>query len=261
MNIVKKPLDWFKEDPTNLHMSYDMEELRMLNSTLRVRQMMPCIAKPDGMLIDGHRRKRAAMLGGVDSLEVIIVEDNISPAEVKEIQLVTSLQKADLKPHEIAQGCIAWMEANPGAKAQDLAARIGRDASYVSKVLSLSRCIPAVQEAAQAGLLGISDWSTIAKGSELEQHALLEAKVNGATRDELEHKSRKARNGNSPVVRSSKIACPITGVNVTFTGKELTLEDALEAMQQLQKEMKKAVEQGLDGKTFSAMCKDKAKKG
>jgi ParB/RepB/Spo0J family partition protein len=263
MNIDKKPLDWFKEDPSNLRKSFDLEELRLLNSTLRIRQWVPCIARRDGTMIDGHYRLRAAKLGGVDTLEVVIVEGDISAGEVKEIQLITSLQKEGLKPYEVALGCKAWMDANQEAKAQDLAARIGRNPSYVSKVLSLWRCIPVVQEAAQAGRVGISDWSAIATVSEQEQHALLEAKLNGATRDELEHKSRKARNDDQPVVRSSRIVCPLpSGVTITFSGKELTLEEALEAMQQeLFKDMKKAAEQGLDGKTFSAMCKDKAKKG
>ena len=38
MNVVKKPLDWFHADPSNPRKSFDVEELRLLNATLRIRQ-------------------------------------------------------------------------------------------------------------------------------------------------------------------------------------------------------------------------------
>lgn len=262
--IIVKPLSWFHADPTQPRNAFDEEKLRQLNSTLLVRQLVPVIAKADGTLIDGERRWRAAKLGGVDSLEVVIVEGEITPAQVKEIQLITSLQKADLKPYEQFLGCMEWMKANPDAKAQNLAVRIGRDPSTVSKILSLARCIPAVQEAAKAGFLGISDWAVVSKVSEQQQHELLAAKLNGASRDELESRGRKARNGGKPTVRVSRVKCQMpSGVCVTFTGEGdgLTLDDVIETLSELLKEAKKANDQGLDSKTFSAVMRDKSKAG
>lgn len=59
-----------------------------------------------------------------------------------------------------------------------------------------------------------------------------------------------------------RIACPLpSGVGIVFTGEELSLDDLIEALGVAQKEAKKAREDGLDAKTFSAVMKDKARKG
>ncbi len=44
-----------------------------------------------------------------------------------------------------------------------------------------------------------------------------------------------------------------------FKGREVTLEDAIKAVTDLLKVMKKASEDGIDGSTFSRVCRDKVK--
>jgi ParB family transcriptional regulator, chromosome partitioning protein len=260
MNIVKKSLDWLGPDPTNPRKSFDMEELRQLNVSLRLQQWVPVIAKPDGTIIDGERRWRAANLGGVESLEVVIVEGDISPAQVKEIQLITSLQRAGLKPYELFLGCMAWRDANPSGKFHELANRIGRDASVVTRIVSLERCIPTIKEAAAAGLLSVSDWYAMSKVSEQEQHELLAAKRSGATRDDLERKGRQARNGNGQAVKVSRVKCQLANACVTFAaeGDGVSLEDIIETLAVLLKEARRANDQGFSAKTFEKALRDKA---
>jgi len=254
--ITNKAIDWFRPDPSQPRKSFDAEELRLLNSTLRIRQLVPVIAKADGRLIDGERRWRAAQLGGVESLDVIITDETLSEGQVKEIQLL-SLQRADLKPYELFLGCMEWMKVNPGSKAMDLAGRIGRDPSTISRVLSLARCIPAVREAAEAGALGISDWAAISKVSEQEQHALLAAKLSGASRDDLERR-RKVRNAKSQDVKLSRVKVSLGGNSVVLTGKDLGMTEVVTLLGEVLKEARKAAEQ-FDVKTWQAMMRDKAK--
>ena len=54
--------------------------------------------------------------------------------------------------------------------------------------------------------------------------------------------------------------CPLpSGTTVMVKGHELTLDDAIQTLTDLLKAMKKASEEGIDGKTFARMCADKAR--
>ena len=46
--------------------------------------------------------------GKPERLDVIITDEPMSPAEIKEIQLVTALHRADLTPYEQFLGCRDW---------------------------------------------------------------------------------------------------------------------------------------------------------
>jgi len=71
--LATKPLSWFKANP-QVRKAFDDAELRALGESLRVRQLQPVLAKPDGTLIAGERRYRAAKLVGLESLQVIITD-------------------------------------------------------------------------------------------------------------------------------------------------------------------------------------------
>ena len=125
--------------------------------------------------------------------------------------------------------------------------------------MSPSKCIGAVQDALKDGKLGISDCYAISRLPERDQAGLLALKLSGATRDQIEHKVRKQRNG-TPAVRVSRIKCPLaSGTVIQVSGEEISLDDMIAAIVELLKEAKCASEQGLDAKTFERVCKDKAK--
>ena len=142
--VANQPLDWFHADPDQPRKSFDLEELRLLASTLKVKQLVPLLAKPGGTIIDGERRWRAALLEGrPPRLDVIITDEPLTAAEVKEILLVTAAAPhADLTPYEQYLGCKSWLDANATATAHDLAVKIGRNPSTVSRILSLAALHP-----------------------------------------------------------------------------------------------------------------------
>ncbi len=257
--VQKRPLDWFRPDPTQPRKCFDMEELRRLNSTLRVKQLVPVLAKPDGTLVDGERRWRAGQLGGVEFLDAILTEEALSAAQIKEIQLVSALQRADLGPYEQFVGCQAWMAANPEGKAQDLATRIGRDPSMVSQILSLARCVPEVVEAAKAGRLGVTDWAVISKANEQEQRELLAAKLAGASRDELRRNGRKRRGSSSDAPKVSRLKCQLSGASVTIAARAggLSLDSIVDLISDLLKEARKANDSGISAKTWGKTLRDR----
>lgn len=225
--LTSKPLDFFKPDPGNPRKSSPIEELRELRDSLVKKQLIPLLTMPDGIIIDGWRRWCAAKLDGKpECLDVIITDEPLTPAQIKEIQLVTALHRADLKPYEQFLGCRDWLALNPGASAKDLAARIDRDPSMLVRILSLSKCIQLVQQAAAEGKLGPSEWYAIAKApTEAEQEALFAAKLAGASRDQLEQRGRKLRNGNAHGIKVNRLKIPLgQGRSVTI---EAIREEAL----------------------------------
>ena len=135
------------------------------------------------------------------------------------------------------------------------------DPSMVTKMLPAGEPIPAVEDAFKAGRIGIGDRYNISLLPPDEQQVPLELKLSGASRDEVARESRKRRNGNGAAqVRASKIKCPLpSGIVITASGADLSLDDFIEALGAALKEAKKALEQGLDSKTFAAVVRDKAK--
>jgi ParB/RepB/Spo0J family partition protein len=260
--LTSKPLDFFKPDPGNPRKSFDPEQLRELHDSLCKKQLVPLIAKPDGVIIDGWRRHSAAMLDGKpERLDVIITDEQLSPAEIKEIQLVTALHRADLTPYEQFVGSRDWLALNPGATAKDLAAKIDRDPSTLVRILSLAKCIQPVQQAAAGGKLGPSEWYAISKVPEAEQGAMLAAKLAGASRDQLEQRGRKLRKGEAQGIRVNRLKIPLgpQGRSVTIAGSNLSLDDAIEILQETLKFARKAQGESLDGKTWVQVMKQKAK--
>ncbi len=173
--LETKPIGWFKEEP-QARQHYDEAELRLLGQSLKQRQLQPVLARPDGTIIAGHRRFRAAKLVGLESLQVIIVEGDLTPAQVRGIQLTENIHRADLTGYEKWLACKELLELNPGWQGKDLAEHLHLDPSSVTRLLSPSKCIPEAVEALKAGKITISDSYALSKLSHDDQPSLLELK-------------------------------------------------------------------------------------
>jgi ParB/RepB/Spo0J family partition protein len=257
-------------DPKNPRKPLDNQELRLdlelLGQDMKRRGVLvPLLVRRNGevyLIADGHRRLAAALLAGIDRLPCIVLDKDVTETQVREIQLVTQLHSQALTPYEVYAGCKSWLTLHVGAANKELATAISRTESYVAKLLSLDRCIPAVKEAAAQGKLGLGDWYALSKAPESEQAALLATKLNGASRDELESKSRQARNGSKPMVRVARIKCALpSGITVVVSGEGVSLDESIEALSEAIKEMKRARDLGYTAKTFAAAMKDKANHG
>lgn len=258
--LTQKPLKWFKVAP-QARKHFDEAELRQLGESLKVRQLQPVVARPDGLLIAGERRLRAASLVGLPELQVVISEEPLSESELRIFQLAENIHRADLRDSEKFRACEELLRLNPDWSNKDLASHLKLGESTVTKYLSPSRCIPEVQEALEAGQIGITACYEISRAPEAQQAELLRLKLAGTSRDALADRVRKQKNQSVPQVRVKRIAVPLpSGVSVAVSGQELALDDLIEALGEAQKEAKRARDQGLDAKTFSAVMKDKAKK-
>jgi ParB family transcriptional regulator, chromosome partitioning protein len=129
------------------------------------------------------------------------------------------------------------------------------------RILSLAKCVPLVQQAAAEGKLGASEWYAISKVPEAEQPAMLQAKLAGASRDQLEDRGRKLRNGEEQGIKVNRLKIPLgpQGRSVTIAGSNLSLADAIKILQDTLQLARKAQGDNLDGKTWVQVMKQKAK--
>jgi ParB/RepB/Spo0J family partition protein len=260
--VESKPVAWLKPDPDQPRKMFDEEHLRLLGASLLKKQWYALLVRPTGMILDGECRWRAAKLVGKEMLDVIILDESISRAEATELQLVTALHRAALSPFEQASGFRDWLAGNAGQTAKELAARIDRDPSLITRYVSIFDCIQPVQDAAAASRIGPSQWYPISQLPLADQGELLEMHLAGVPRDQLAEACRKkrAKAVMNPAVKLSRVKCPLsTGTTVVVSGPEMSLEDLISALSQALEAARKANKDGLDIKTLSAVMRDKAK--
>lgn len=257
--LAIKPLDWFKLGPQP-RKHFDEAELRQLGESLKIKQLQPVLASEDGWLIAGERRFRAAQLVGMSDLMVVVTNDPMTELELRLFQLTENLHREDLRDVEKWHAFEELRFLNPKWTNKDLAAHLKFSESTITKYLAPSRCIPEVRKALEAGQVGITACYEISRVPEAQQAELLRLKLAGTSRDGIAEHVRKQKRDAEPQVRVKRISCPLpSGVGIVVSGEELSLDDLIEALAEAQKEARKAREQGLDAKTFSAVMRDKAK--
>jgi ParB family chromosome partitioning protein len=259
---AKKPVNWFRTAKQVRGHFDDDDERRLAESMKAEGQLQPVVARADGTIIAGERRLRAAIRAGIPELLVTIIDEPLTETQVKILQLTENLHRSDLRDSEKWHAFEELLRLNPGWSNKELAAHLKLNESVVSKYLSVSRCVPEVIAAFEAGQVGISTVYEISRVPAEQQADLLAFKLSGASRDAVARRVRQTRNESEPQVRVKRILCPLpSGVSIAVSGAELSLDDLIEALGEALKEARKAREQSLDAKTFSAVLKDKAKKG
>ncbi|MGL5094485.1 MAG: ParB/RepB/Spo0J family partition protein, partial [Planctomycetia bacterium] len=198
---------------------------------------------------------------GLPSLLAIITDEPLSETQIKVVQLSENVHRADLTEAEKYRACEELLRLNPGWSNKDLAAHLKLSEPTVTKYLAPGRAIPEVRQALEAGQVGITTVYEIAKAPPESQARLLRMSLAGESRDGLARQIRAAKRQPAPQSRVKRILCPLpSGISVSVSGAELSLDDVHTAIGELQREIRKACDQGLDAKTFSAVLKDKASK-
>lgn len=241
----------------------DEASLRQLGNSLKRRQDTPLLIRADGTIIDGHRRLQAAVLVGIEELDCIVTDENLTAADITRIQMVSVIHRADLPLYDRCNAMIGLRDASPGKTLRELAEELDADPSMPTKLLMFERCIPAVKEHVQAGRLGLRDMIAIGALPPEDQPALLAVKLGGASAEEVGRQSRKRRNGPAPKGQTAKkIRIPLateaaSGV-VTVASDEIDLEDAEVILKEALKAVRQAKEKSLDCRTAQLYWKDVA---
>lgn len=260
---TRKKTDEITPDPRQPRRHYaEAETLQLGRSMQQLGQLQPVGVRPDGTLVWGERRWRAARLVGMPELDVVVTDGSLTEAGLLELQLTENIQRSDLTDGEKAEAFRELLRLNPDWTNKELAARLGLSEATVSKYLSPARCVPAVQEALANGRIGIAACYEISRAAAEQQPELLTQALAGTSRDELAAKVRKPRKSSStPQARVRRLVCPLpSGVSVTLAGTDLSLDDGITALGEAVREMKRARELGYTAKTFTAAMRDKARK-
>jgi ParB/RepB/Spo0J family partition protein len=246
----------------NVRKHFNEESLRRHAETLkRDGQLRPLLVLRDGTLVAGERTLRGSKLAGLSHVDVKVLEGELSPGEIKMLQLVENLMRENLDDAEIYLACKELMALNPEWLKRDLAAALHFDASMATRIFAVDELVPEAKEAFLAGKFGFSKAYTIAKGPKEEQQRKLADILSGASRDEVERKARASRSKNPDVLVVSRIRIELPdGACMVVFGHGLNMARLAELLSHAQKEVRKEAPHH-DIKSFSSMQRVRRERG
>jgi ParB family chromosome partitioning protein len=141
---------------------FDAEALDRLTVSIKEHGVVqPVLVRRRGNryeLIAGERRWRAAQKAGITKIPVVIRE--VDDADLLEIALTENVQREDLNPIEEAQAYQKLID-RVGLTQEALAARFGRDRSYITNYLRLLKLPDDVQRLVEEGRLSTGHARTV----------------------------------------------------------------------------------------------------
>jgi ParB family chromosome partitioning protein len=175
------PVEALRESALNTRRTFKDQGLTELADSIRQKGVIsPLIARPigeDGAALEiaaGHRRYRAAQLAGVEVLPVII--RNYSDDEFLEVLTVENLQREDVHPMEEAEGYLELLR-RPGYDIAAIAAKIGKDASYVTRRIRLNELIQPLRDAFRAEKLTLGHAQVLARLGADQQRSIADREL------------------------------------------------------------------------------------
>ncbi|MDN5077617.1 ParB/RepB/Spo0J family partition protein [Aliarcobacter butzleri] len=113
----------------------DIEELAATIKEHGLLQPITVVKKDDGyMIISGERRYKAHLFNETKTIKAYILD--ATDEEVQELTLIENIQRNDLTDFEIANHIVKLWKTGRYAKKSDLAKKVGKSESYVSKAFS-----------------------------------------------------------------------------------------------------------------------------
>ena len=141
---------------------FDEEALERLTVSIKEHGVVqPVLVRRRGNryeLIAGERRWRAAQKAGISKIPVVVRD--VADTDLLEIALTENVQREDLNPIEEAQAYQKLIE-RVGLTQEALAARFGRDRSYITNYLRLLRLPEDVQHLVEEGRLSTGHARTV----------------------------------------------------------------------------------------------------
>ena len=236
-----------RPDPKQPRREFDEEEQKGLTASVverGLKQPLRVWYVPEEnvyQIVSGERRYRAALAAGMMAVPCI-AEDASGVLPRKEIlvdQIVENWQRADLKPFELSDA-LAELRDLHGLTQDDIARLTGKPKSEISRLLSLQKVAPAIQQAVrtdESGTLSRRHLVAVAQLPVDEQPGLVE-KIRGgglsATETEREaarwkqQRTGQAARGVRAVIRRYVVG-PAT-IQITFRKREVTPSDVLNVL-------------------------------
>lgn len=247
-------------DPRQPRKEFKAGKLSGLSESMKaIGQQVPVIVVADGdkfILVDGECRWRAAQLAGIAALDAIVLAAVPSAAELMVLQASLDAHRSDLSPVERSD-FLALIRAETGWSVTELAKRISQPQATVSKLLALQKLSPEIRAKVQTGELDGEKAYLISQEPDASKQLDLLKVAASMTRDQFRQKAK------APVpdkVRTSLARFPLSaGLTVTVQGQAVTLDEAITALADAIKELKRGLAQGVGIDAMQKVMRDKAK--
>lgn len=178
----------------------DVEELAASVKALGILE--PVLVTPNGKgftVVAGERRLAAAKKAGLKAIPAIVRD--LDDRQMAEIMIVENLQREDLSPLEEAHAFRRLLDL--GYKQEEIAARIGRSQSHISKRLALLELPERAAEAVHSGGIPLESALHLTK---LKEHPELIEKLLDRTKQGIEIRDYHIRTELDGAKRQEKVA-------------------------------------------------------
>lgn len=242
----------------------DPDYCRRLGENMKANgQKVPVIGYTKGdrfILCDGGCRLEGARLAGIPELLALDLGKEPTRLELLMAQASIDLHRQHLPPIDRAR-LFASLCKEHGCTARKLAEMLHVSEAVISRAIAMLQLPDDLQQQVNDGRLDARRGYLLTQESDPVRQRELASQASGLSRDELAKRVRKPKASDPPQVRMKRILCKLpSGVSIAVSGADLSLDDFIESLAEAQKEARKAREQSLDAKTFTAVMKDKARK-
>lgn len=222
------PLREIEPDPAQPRKQFDDDALNQLADSITENGLLqPIAVRPKKLgtgyiIIAGERRWRAARLAGLDEVPVIIKD--VSDEQAAALALIENLQREDLNPIEVAEGCHQLIEKY-GLTQETAAKKLGKSRSSVTNSLRLLALPQEVRHKVSEGILSAGHAKVLLglPTQELMQQAAEEIEANGLNVRQTEALCKKlAKPAKPPKTKPDPFNRPKRAVEIEAALKEVT---------------------------------------
>ena len=157
-DLTRLPVREIEPDPDQPRKNFDEDAMAALAESIGENGLLQPIAVrakktgPGYVIIAGERRWRAARMAGLDEVPVLIKEVTDEQAAAR--ALIENLQREDLDPIEVAEGCKKLIERY-GLTQEEAAKRLGKSRSAITNAMRLLNLPENVLELLKSGFITI----------------------------------------------------------------------------------------------------------
>ena len=222
------PLREIEPDPAQPRKKFDDDALNQLADSITENGLLqPIAVRPKKLgtgyiIIAGERRWRAARLAGLDEVPVIIKD--VSDEQAAALALIENLQREDLNPIEVAEGCHQLIEKY-GLTQETAAKKLGKSRSAVTNSLRLLALPEDVRRKVSAGVLSAGHAKVLLglPTQDLMRQAAAEVEANGLNVRQTETLCKKlAKPAKPPKAKPDPFNRPKRAVEIEAALKEVT---------------------------------------
>ena len=222
------PLREIEPDPAQPRKKFDDDALNQLADSITENGLLqPIAVRPKKLgtgyiIIAGERRWRAARLAGLDEVPVIIKD--VSDEQAAALALIENLQREDLNPIEVAEGCHQLIEKY-GLTQETASKKLGKSRSAVTNSLRLLALPEDVRRKVSAGVLSAGHAKVLLglPTQDLMRQAAEEIEANGLNVRQTEALCKKlAKPAKPPKAKPDPFNRPKRAVEIEAALKEVT---------------------------------------